>query len=365
MFAITKKYQMALCTPVANFMVEKQTLETNVVCWDSHPLDDENEHEEANDEDTIFHPSFIFDLNFTGETDIPVSDYREIHSSSWLDVLAFSPGVINTFHAAPQPLDGDLILNAHSKSFAEGTTASPPHGIYTLLLNPLPADHLRCRRFWWLPRGHNTLSLAPMPIHPHFVREERVFKETRGLEIEYLKYVFMVMKQMRWKRGSSPFWTRPTEDTWAPVFRGPALQTSAVHAEEVEETHKLHVLEADITHEQKIRDAAESHLIPLPPSLPSRVFVPPPANIDNEITSPVSEESVLPVSLSAHASPERAVTAFRIIPTLPAHFQSFFRSDADPDAQDTECAEDTFDADSEWEVEIAVSDLQKEVASGL
>jgi hypothetical protein len=116
----------------------------------------------------------------------------------------------------------------------------------------------------------------------------------------------------------------------------------------------------DIAHEQKIRDAAESHLIPLPPLLPSRVFVPPPANINNEITLPVSEESVLPVSLSAHASPERAVTAFHIIPTLPARFQSFFRSNADPDTQDTECAEDTFDADSEWEVEIAGEDLAAE-----
>jgi hypothetical protein len=67
-----------------------------------------------------------------------------------------------------------------------------------------------------------------MPIHPRFVREERgknvqpvlvayihasnyvnenmkykvsSVRETRGLEIEYIKYVFMAMKQMRWKWG--------------------------------------------------------------------------------------------------------------------------------------------------------------------
>ncbi|KAJ7352049.1 hypothetical protein DFH08DRAFT_956863 [Mycena albidolilacea] len=255
------------------------------------PDPDENEYEEANDQDTIFHlPSFIFDLNFTGKTDIPVSDYHEICSSSWPNVPAFSPEVINTFHAAPQLLDGDPILKARSKSFAEGMMASPPHGISTLLLNPPPADHLCHRRLWWLPRGHNMLSLVPMAIHPRFVREER---------------------------------------------------------EEIEDTHKLCVLEADIAHEQKIHNVAESHLILLPPSLPSCVFVLPPANINNEITSPMSEELVLPVSLSAHASPEHAVTAFQIIPTLFACFQSFFRSDPDPDAQDTECAEDTFNADSE------------------
>jgi hypothetical protein len=28
-----------------------------------------------------------------------------------------------------------------------------------------------------------------------------VFKGTRGFEIEYMKYVFIVMKQRRWKRG--------------------------------------------------------------------------------------------------------------------------------------------------------------------
>lgn len=159
-------------------------------------------------------------------------------------------------------------------------------------------------------------------------------------------------------RCSSPFWSHLTKDTRAPVFHGPALQTSAVHAEDsVEETHKLRVLKADIAHEQKIRDAAESHLIPLPPSPPSSVFVPPPANIANEITSSESEESVLPISLSAHASLDRAVPAFRIIPTLHACFLSFFRSDTGPDApENTECAEDTSDADSEWEVEIGGED---------
>lgn len=45
----------------------------------------------------------------------------------------------------------------------------PPHSISTLLLNLPPAGHLCHMRFWWLPRGHDTLLLAPMPIHPRAV----------------------------------------------------------------------------------------------------------------------------------------------------------------------------------------------------
>ncbi|KAK7055768.1 hypothetical protein R3P38DRAFT_2848928 [Favolaschia claudopus] len=96
--------------------------------------------------------------------------------------------------------------------------------------------------------------------------------------------------------------------THTPVFHPPTPEELAEHLEQSTNERRLRALIAEMSREQRIRDAAQG-----------RVLLPPSPLLMPLIMSPPETEDI-----SVPASPERANTPFRFIPSLPERFPSLF-----------------------------------------